>query len=141
MHLLLVCTGTVGIKPTFPGEKSQPQEPPREKALHFTKLALQEEATASRRPASAADVLANPSRQCFPPQSGYTLGSSNATANTVRRNESYTAPRYETFHYHNFLLTATISGSSLPRDTNADKTGKIRVIGSLSNRLLRVFRV
>jgi hypothetical protein len=58
------------------------------------------------------------------PQSGYTLGSSNATANTVRRNESYAAPRYETFHYHNFVLTAASGGSSLSRDTNADKSGK-----------------
>ena len=44
------------------------------------------------------------------------------------------------FPLSQLLLTAAIGGSSLSRDTNADKTGKIRVIRSLWNRLLRVFR-
>ena len=50
---------------------SQPQESPREKVLHFTKLELQEEAAASRKTgASAAGVLASPLEAMLSPRSG-----------------------------------------------------------------------
>jgi hypothetical protein len=60
-------SGTVGNKAHVSEEKSQPQESPREKALHFTKLELQEKRPLAEGRPPRLTSWPTPRGNAFPP--------------------------------------------------------------------------